>query len=109
MIDDRKTQNNDNLISGNTDMQSVKEVIARGHAQFHTATHSGSANCITMIPQQNIIILEGNATICDPAQGTVCSDKLSFDSINRKIISNTSRNTHRSSISLETIQQYSEN
>ncbi len=100
--------NDDNLMSGNNDMQSIKEVVARGHARFKTNTHNGNADCITMIPAKNIIILEGNATVCDPTQGTICSEKLSFDNTNGKIISNTSAGTKRSSITLETVQQHSE-
>ena len=100
--------NDDNLMSGNNDMQSIKEVIAHGHAQFKTNTHNGNADCITMIPEQNIIVLEGNATICDPTQGTICSDKLSFDNTNGKIISNTPAGTKRSSITLETVCRHSD-
>lgn len=100
--------NDDNLMSGNNDIQSIKEVVANGHARFKTNTHDGNADCITMIPAKNIIILEGNATICDPTQGTIHSEKLSFDNTNGKIISNTPTGTKRSSITLETVQQRSE-
>ena len=78
----------------------IKEICATENPSFQYNQFSGTSDRIIILPQQEMVILEGNASITDQEHGTVKGERLVLDAI-QQTISNTSDSTYRSHFKID--------